>query len=202
MLPVIALVGRPNVGKSTLFNKLTRTRDALVDNQPGVTRDRLYGKGKVGNKRYLVVDTGGIESEQGDFTDLVKQQVDQVIEEAQVVLFLVDGLSGIVPQDSDIATQLRQSERQVHVIVNKTEGVEDYLAVSEFQELALGEPLAISAKRGDGIEELVEVILADHHSDEDEQDDSIPRIAIVGRPNVGKSTLDQQAGRRTTGDRE
>ncbi len=189
MLPVLALVGRPNVGKSTLFNKLTRSRDALVDNQPGVTRDRLYGKGRIGEKPYLVVDTGGVESEAGDFSEMVKDQVDQVIEEAQVVLFLVDANEGIVHQDKEIALQLRQSQCQVYVLVNKSEGLESNLVVSEFQELALGEPKAISAKRGDGIERVIAQILEGCDQGDEIEDKDTPRIAVIGRPNVGKSTL-------------
>ena len=189
MLPVLALVGRPNVGKSTLFNRLTKTRDAIVDDQPGVTRDRLYGRGKLGGKPYLVVDTGGLESEESRFSAQIRQQVDLVLEEAQVVIFLVDGHDGLIPHDRDIAQQLRQSDRKVFVAVNKTEGEEAELASSEFQELGLGNPLAISAKRGDGITEMLEIALADYEEELSEEEDTIPRIALVGRPNVGKSTL-------------
>ena len=189
LVPVVALVGRPNVGKSTLFNRLTRSRDAIVDDQPGVTRDRLYGRGRVGEKSFLVVDTGGLDSEEGRFNDLIRQQVEQVLEEAQVVVFLVDGEAGLVSQDRDIAGQLRQSGRQILVAVNKTEGEDSALAAAEFQELGLGQPLAISAKRGDGIGSLLDLALADYSSRSEPQDDTVPRIALVGRPNVGKSTL-------------
>ncbi len=189
MLPVVALVGRPNVGKSTLFNRLTRSRDALVDDRPGITRDRLYGRGRIANKSYLVVDTGGIEGEEGDFTSLIKQQVAQLIEEAQVVLFVVDASHGMVNQDLAIAMQLRQSARKIYLVVNKTEGIAASLATSEFQELALGSPIAISAKRGDGIERLITEVMAAYSEVNDEDDQHTPRIAIVGRPNVGKSTL-------------
>ncbi len=189
MIPVLALVGRPNVGKSTLFNRLTRTRDAIVDDQPGVTRDRLYGRGKIGDKPFLVVDTGGLESEKSRFGDLVRQQVEQVLEEAQLVIFLVDGQQGLLLHDKEIADQLRQSGRRILVAVNKTEGEESELACSEFQELALGDPVAISAKRGDGIADLLEISLADFAVDVSLEDQSVPRIALVGRPNVGKSTL-------------
>ncbi len=189
MLPVLALIGRPNVGKSTLFNKLTRSRDALVDDSPGVTRDRLYGRGRVGNKPYLVVDTGGIEGEEGDFTALVKQQVEQVIEEAQVVLFLVDASDGMVSRDKEIAMQLRQSGRQVYLLVNKSEGIAPALAAAEFQELGLGSPIAVSAKRGDGIAGFMSELMKSYSEIDAEDDTDVPKIAIVGRPNVGKSTL-------------
>ncbi len=189
MLPVLALVGRPNVGKSTLFNRLTRSRDALVDDQPGVTRDRLYGRGRIGIKPYLVVDTGGIEAEPGKFSSIVKQQVDLVIEEAEVVLFIVDANEGVVPHDKEIAMQLRLSGREIYLLVNKSEGVSSSVVTAEFQELALGPPLAISAKRGDGIDGLITEVLKDYSGVEPESDDDTPRIAIVGRPNVGKSTL-------------
>ena len=188
MLPVVALIGRPNVGKSTLFNRLTKTRDAIVDNQPGVTRDRLYGRGNFGGKSYLVVDTGGLEAEPSRFSKQIQQQVEQVLEEAQIVIFLVDGKDGLIPHDRDIVHQLRQSGRAVFVAVNKTEGEDPEMAASEFQELGIGNPLAISAKRGDGIVELMEYALADYE-EALEEDAPIPRITLVGRPNVGKSTL-------------
>ncbi|NKB61704.1 MAG: ribosome biogenesis GTPase Der [Gammaproteobacteria bacterium] len=189
MLPVIALIGRPNVGKSTLFNRLTRSRDALVDNRPGVTRDRLYGRGRIGDKPYLVVDTGGLESEEGRFTSEIRHQVFQVIEEAQVVFFLVDYRHGLVPQDVEIANQLRQSSREIYVLVNKSEGAEPDMASSEFQELAIGEPVAISAKRGDGVAQFIDGVLEEFEVQEEEPDGAGPKIALVGRPNVGKSTL-------------
>jgi len=189
MLPVIALVGRPNVGKSTLFNRLTRSRDALVDDQPGVTRDRLYGQGRIGGKPYLVVDTGGIDAEQDELASMVKQQVELVIEEAEVVLFIVDAADGIVPQDVEIAKELRLSNRKIFLLVNKSEGVSSSVATSEFQELGLGIPLAISAKRGDGIEGLMTEVLGNCAGAEQEPEEEVPRIAIAGRPNVGKSTL-------------
>ena len=189
MIPVIALVGRPNVGKSTLFNRLTKSRDAIVDDQPGITRDRLYGKGKFGDKAFLIVDTGGLEAEQSQFGDMIRQQVDQVLQEAQVVILVVDGKDGLVPQDKEIGEQLRQSGREIQVAVNKTEGEEHELAVSEFQELGLGAPMAISAQRGDGTKELLDQVLREFDSDVNDEDAQTPRIALVGRPNVGKSTL-------------
>ncbi len=192
MFPVVALVGRPNVGKSTLFNRLTKSRDALVDDQPGVTRDRLYGRGCIGRAPFLVVDTGGIESGDTLFGRMVEEQVDQVIEEADTVLFLVDAVAGLVMQDRSIAQRLRRSGRKIHLLVNKSEGFSQSLVTSEFQELSLGNPVAISAKRGDGIRDMIQDALG--HCDEavaPEQsgDSDIPKFALVGRPNVGKSTL-------------
>ena len=195
MLPVFALVGRPNVGKSTLFNRLTRSRDAIVDDQPGVTRDRLYGHGRIGSTKFLAVDTGGLLAEQGPFNDLVRQQVELAIEEAQAILFMVDAGDGLVGQDREIAEQLRHSGTKVLVLVNKSESIEPELATAEFQALGLGAPFAISAKRGEGIEELLEVVLADYTASEegdgdtDTEKEEIPIITLSGRPNVGKSTL-------------
>ncbi len=195
MLPVLALVGRPNVGKSTLFNRLTRSRDAIVNDQPGVTRDRLYGHGRLGPTGFLAVDTGGLEAEHGPFGDGVRQQVELAVEEAQAILFLVDAGDGLVPQDRDIAGQLRQSDARVFVLVNKSEGLEPELAASEFQELGLGAPVAVSAKRGDGVEELLEAVLADYAASGEQgesgkpEEQGIPVITLAGRPNVGKSTL-------------
>ncbi len=189
MLPVLALVGRPNVGKSTLFNRLTRSRDALVDNQPGVTRDRLYGRGTVGNKPYLVVDTGGIESGPGTLSGLIRQQIDYVIEEAQGLLFVVDAQAGLTPQDREIALRLRQSGRETFVVVNKSEGIASSLAAAEFQALAMGRPIVISALRGDGISYLMDQCLAQHPVVVPKETKEIPTVALVGRPNVGKSTL-------------
>ena len=189
MLPVIALVGRPNVGKSTLFNRLTRTRDALVDDRPGVTRDRLYGRGKVGDKPYLVVDTGGLEPESGRFSAQIKEQVEQVVSEAQVVFFMVDYQDGLVPQDREIGLQLRQTGQNIHIVVNKSEGFDVDIAISEFQELAIGIPVAISAKRGDGVAAFVDEILASFPDPEEDDGENGPKVALVGRPNVGKSTL-------------
>ena len=189
MLPVIALIGRPNVGKSTLFNKLTRSRDALVGDQPGVTRDRLYARARMGDKPFLVVDTGGLEAETSDFSDLVRQQVDQVVEEADTVFFMVDALQGVVLQDREIAMHLRKSNRKIILLVNKAEGKVPDLVASEFAELGMGVPFPVSAKRGDGIVKLLGEALKDFKEVLVDADDGVPRVAIVGRPNVGKSTL-------------
>ncbi|MEA3291201.1 MAG: ribosome biogenesis GTPase Der [Pseudomonadota bacterium] len=190
MLPVIALVGRPNVGKSTLFNRLTRTRDAIVDDQPGVTRDRLYGRGRIGGKPCLVVDTGGLEPSKEHLSRQIWEQVEQVLQEAQAVLFLVDGQEGLAPPDREIAEQLRQSGHSVYLVANKTEGVDSEVALAEFQELGFGHLFAVSAKRGDGAEELMEAVLASFDSETPESKESErPRVALIGRPNAGKSTL-------------
>ena len=191
MKPVIALVGRPNVGKSTLFNRLTRSRDAIVANQPGLTRDRHYGVGRMGPKEYLVVDTGGLEpvAKDGIFAEMARQSR-QAIVESDLVLFIVDGRQGVTPQDHVIADELRRSQRSVRLVVNKTEGLARDMASADFFELGLGDPLPISASHGDGVNSLMEIaceLLPQVPEDED-QSHSL-KVAIVGRPNVGKSTL-------------
>ena len=190
MKPTIALVGRPNVGKSTLFNRLTKTRDALVADQPGLTRDRHYGHGKVGDKPYLVIDTGGFEPvvDEGIMFEMAKQTL-QAVDEADAIVFVVDGRNGLTPQDKIIANRLRQGDRPVWVAVNKIEGMNRAVMTAEFHELGLGEPVAISASHGEGVRDLVNDILAGFPEPEDEEERTHPTFAIVGRPNVGKSTL-------------
>jgi GTP-binding protein len=191
MKPTLVLVGRPNVGKSTLFNRLTRSRDAIVANIPGLTRDRHYGHGRLGDKPYLVVDTGGFEpmATEGILHEMAKQ-TRQAIDEADLVLFIVDGRSGLTPQDKIIAEQLRKTGRRMLLVVNKTEGMKSSVVTAEFYELGLGEPCAISAEHGDNVSELVELALLDFPQErENEKQEQQPKIAIVGRPNVGKSTL-------------
>lgn len=191
MLPTLVLVGRPNVGKSTLFNRLTRSRDALVADQPGLTRDRHYGRGRVGERPFLVVDTGGLEpvAKEGILFEMAKQ-TRQAVDEADIVLFLVDGRQGLTPQDKIIAEQLRKTGRPVLLLVNKTEGMRRD-AASEFFELGIGEPLPISSAHGDNVTEMVELALEELPAEEgvEEESSDHPKIAIVGRPNVGKSTL-------------
>ena len=191
MKPTIALVGRPNVGKSTLFNRLTRSRDALVADVPGLTRDRHYGHGRGGPLPYLVVDTGGLEpsATQGIYWEMARQTL-QAVDEADVVLFLVDGRAGLTPQDREIAARLRRSGRRLLLVVNKSEGLAQESAAAEFHELGIGVPLAISAAHGEGVSELVEIALQGFPPAAAEAPAAEgPRIAVVGRPNVGKSTL-------------
>lgn len=192
MKPTIVLVGRPNVGKSTLFNRLTRTRDALVADQPGLTRDRHYGIGRVGEREYIVVDTAGFDpvAKTGIMHEMA-QQAEQAIAEADALLFLVDGRAGLTPHDEQIAARLRRTGRPVHLVVNKSEGMNRGLVAADFHALGLGDPLPVSAAHGDGIGQLVELVLAPFGADAEpeETEQKTPRIAIVGRPNVGKSTL-------------
>lgn len=192
MQPIVVLVGRPNVGKSTLFNRLTRTRDALVADFPGLTRDRHYGVGRLGERPYIVVDTGGFEPQaKSGIMQEMARQAEQAIAEADVLLFLVDGRSGLTAQDREVAERLRRSGRRTLLVVNKTEGCNIQLAMAEFFELGLGEPLAISAAHGEGVRGLIEAALGGFPEAEPEpaEEQSTPRIAVVGRPNVGKSTL-------------
>lgn len=192
MKPTIVLVGRPNVGKSTLFNRLTKTRDALVADQPGLTRDRHYGIGRVGERDYLVVDTAGFDpvAKDGIMHEMARQ-AEQAIAEADVLLFMVDGRAGLTPHDEQIAARLRRAGRPVHLVVNKSEGMERTLVAADFHSLGLGDPLPVSAAHGDGIKQLVDLVLSAFPEDgeADDEEGRSPRIAIVGRPNVGKSTL-------------
>lgn len=191
MKPTLVLVGRPNVGKSTLFNRLTRSRDAIVADIPGLTRDRHYGQGRVGDKPYLVMDTGGFEPvvKEGILHAMAKQTM-QAIDEADKVLFIVDGRQGVTAHDKIIAEQLRKSGQKILLVVNKTEGMATAIVTAEFYELGLGEPCAVSAIHGDNISELADCVLADFpEATEDSPPSKHPKIAIVGRPNVGKSTL-------------
>ncbi|NCA68568.1 MAG: GTP-binding protein, partial [Sphingobacteriia bacterium] len=194
MLPVITLLGRPNVGKSTLFNRLTQTRDALVANFPGLTRDRQYGVGVVGPGHYVIVDTGGISQADGGVEALMERQVQLAIDEADHLLFLVDARDGCTPGDIDIAARLRRLGKPVTLAVNKSDVMDPALATVDFHQLGLGEPWAISASHGRGVRGLIEQVFAQlpAPSAEDavtEETDASIRVAIVGRPNAGKSTL-------------
>jgi GTPase len=190
MLPVIALVGRPNVGKSTLFNRLTRSRDALVADQPGLTRDRKYGTGKLGSQPYVVVDTGGISGDQVGIDVLMEQQVRQAIGEADHILFLLDAREGCTGGDEMIAQELRRTGKPVTLAVNKSEGLDEDLAGSDFYRLGFGEPELIAAAHGRGVKTMIESVLQQLPPiEEGVPDDPGIQIAVVGRPNVGKSTL-------------
>ena len=195
MKPVIALIGRPNVGKSTLFNRLTRSRDALVADLPGLTRDRHYGEGRIGAHPFLVIDTGGFEpvAKDGILHEMAKQ-TKQAVAEADVVVFLVDGRQGLTPHDKTITDFLRKSGAQVMLVVNKSEGMKYTSVTADFYELGLGDPYVISAAHGDGVADLVEQALDLATKAHAEQEEETPaakgiRIAVVGRPNVGKSTM-------------
>jgi len=193
MKPVIALVGRPNVGKSTLFNRLTKTREALVADQPGLTRDRKYGVAQINDHSVILVDTGGLSGDFDGIDGLMAEQTLQAVNEADLVLFLVDARDGLVAEDDNIVRRLRQLSKNVVLLLNKIDGINSDIVLTEFYELGLGEPVSISSAHGKGINVLSEVVVEhlpelSEDAEEEEDDDSI-KIAIVGRPNVGKSTL-------------
>ncbi|WP_136247997.1 ribosome biogenesis GTPase Der [Halomonas borealis] len=193
MNPVIALVGRPNVGKSTLFNRLTRTRDALVADFPGLTRDRKYGNGMLGGKAYTVIDTGGISGDEAGIDAAMAEQSLQAIDEADIVLFMVDGRSGLNVADEAIANHLRINQKKTWLVVNKTDGLEEHSAMADFWQIGLGSPYPIAAAHGRNVTTLIDEVLTPFP----ERDADIPadtgtkgiRIGVIGRPNVGKSTL-------------
>lgn len=221
MIPVVALVGRPNVGKSTLFNRLTRTRDALVADFPGLTRDRKYGRAEIEGHEFIIIDTGGIDgTEEGVETHMAAQSL-QAIEEADVVLFMVDARAGLMPADEGIAKHLRSRKKKTYLVANKTDGIDANTVIGDFYALGLGEIYSIAASHGRGVSQLIEHSLkpfieteeeeielteeeenaaywaaqeAENEFVEEEEDDFDPttlpiKLAIVGRPNVGKSTL-------------
>ena len=192
MLPAVALVGRPNVGKSTLFNRLTATRDALVADFPGLTRDRRYGVGRFAQRRYIVIDTGGLTTaDSNEMAALVAEQVEFAIEEADAVVLVVDHKSGLTAEDVRIAERLRRESRPVVIAVNKAEGVAGEMAEAEFHALGLATPVGIAALHGQGIDSLLETVFALLPPGEDEGEEAAhgPKVAVIGRPNVGKSTL-------------
>ena len=193
MLPVIALIGRPNVGKSTLFNRLTRSRDALVADYPGLTRDRKYGFGKLGPIPYLVIDTGGVAGGEEGIDEAMVEQTVRALSEADAAIIMVDGRSGLTAADEHVAELARKHAKKTWLAVNKAEGLDQAMANSEFHGLGLGEPIAVSAAHGDRISAMMDRVLEDFEvnveADETTDDDQELRIAIIGRPNVGKSTL-------------
>lgn len=196
MLPVVALIGRPNVGKSTLFNRLTRSRDALVADYPGLTRDRKYGFGKLGPVPYLVIDTGGVAGGETGIEERMVNQTVRALEEADVALVIVDAREGLTAADEHVADLARRSGTKTFLIVNKAEGLDRDVAAGEFHALGIGEPLAISAAHGDRVNALMEEVLAGFEPEPEaesvpsyDDDEHELRIAVVGRPNVGKSTL-------------
>ena len=194
MKPVVALVGRPNVGKSTLFNRFTKTRDAIVADYAGLTRDRHYGNAKLGNREYIVIDTGGFEptAESGIFKEMAKQ-TRQAVAECDVVIFVVDARDGISAQDHDIAKYLRKLGKPTILAANKAEGMQAGAQLSEFFELGLGEVRAVSAAHGQNVRPLIEEALdklnLPEQTEEEERDPSVIKLAVAGKPNVGKSTL-------------
>jgi len=193
VLPVIALVGRPNVGKSTLFNVLTRTRDALVADVPGLTRDRKYGYARVGERRCVMVDTGGLVETVAGVERLMAEQTMKAVQEADRVLFLVDARAGCSSSDLHVADVLRRAGKPVLVVVNKAESLDPDMATADFHQLGFGDPVAISATHVEGVWSLMERALEDFPEPEPEPEPSEDaddiRVAVVGRPNVGKSTL-------------
>jgi len=196
MKPIIALVGRPNVGKSTLFNKLTRSRDALVADHAGLTRDRIYGTAEIEGCHFIVIDTGGLTDQSDNMSGLMRQQAQLAIQEADLIFFLVDGRSGLTPADEDVAIQLRNADKPVILVVNKAEGERREMMAADFYGLGLGEPQVISATQNRGFVSLMDMLReklpsVEHVIDDEEQEDDSQRIklAIMGRPNVGKSTL-------------
>lgn len=191
MANIVAIVGRPNVGKSTFFNRLTEQRQAIMDNQAGVTRDRHYGYAEWTDKRFTVIDTGGyVVGSEDVFEGAIREQVEIAIEEATVVLFMVDTMTGITGLDQDFANILRRSKKPVLVVANKAETGERTQAAAEFYALGLGDPYPISSQTGSGTGDLLDEVIKHFQSDDPEDPDTgIPRIAIIGRPNVGKSSF-------------
>lgn len=194
MLPVVAIVGRPNVGKSTLFNRLTQTRDALITAFPGTTRDRQYGAVHLHQRRFIIIDTGGIteNTETDEVGKLTTHQALQAIQDADKILFVIDAKAGVMPEDTIIAATLRESGKPIVLAVNKTEGIDPSISTADAHELAIGQPIAIAAVHGTGITELLETLFPKPTVKEQTLEESASsgiKLAIVGRPNVGKSTL-------------
>jgi GTP-binding protein len=190
MLPVVAIVGRPNVGKSTLFNRLTRTRDALISAFPGMTRDRKFGEVRMDDRHFIIVDTGGITDETDDVGKLITKQAMQAMGDADKLLFVIDGQAGITSEDRMIADTLRRTGKPLILVVNKTEGRDPSTSAIDAYELGLGTPIPIAAVHGTGITNLLTTLFPEPHTDlSTESENAGIKLAIVGRPNVGKSTL-------------
>ena len=190
MSNIVAIVGRPNVGKSTLFNRLTESRKAIVDETSGVTRDRQYGKSDWNGKKYSIIDTGGyVKGGDDEFEIEIRKQVQLAIEEADTILFLVDAREGLTPMDEDVADMLRKSPKKVILVANKVDNAKEMDNLSEFYALGLGEPMPIAGITGSGTGDLLDKVVEDFNSGEDDETEGLPRIAVVGRPNVGKSSF-------------
>lgn len=190
--PVLALVGRPNVGKSTLFNRLTRSREALVADQPGLTRDRKFGEGKLGPCPYIVIDTGGLSEDKEGIDSLMASQSWLAVEQADEILLLVDARDGLLPGDEKIARRLRQTGKRVCLVVNKIDGMDMNTALADFYRLGLDQVYAIAAEHGRGVTSMMSALLHEYAANETEQTEPAYagiKVAIIGRPNVGKSTL-------------
>ncbi|HEU0168424.1 MAG TPA: ribosome biogenesis GTPase Der [Chloroflexota bacterium] len=190
MKPIVAIVGRPNVGKSTLFNRLIGARQAIVEDIPGTTRDRIYGDADWAGRVFSVVDTGGIATDDEDvFTALIEEQAQQAVEDADVIVFMVDARAGVSQADADVAERLRRAEKPVILVANKADTEEQLHASVDFYELGLGEPLAVSASHGLGIGDLLDAVVGRLPAELQEDEQDVFKVAIVGRPNVGKSSL-------------
>ncbi len=191
MSSIIAIVGRPNVGKSTLFNRLSRSRDALVDDEPGITRDRLYAYIRWQDTPLTIIDTGGFDdTDHEPLIKKVREQVVKAIEEADIIIFMVDGRQGIMPGDEDLADLLRRSQKKVFLVANKIDGPEHDHLVNDFFALGMGDPYPVSAAHGYGVKAIMEQVVYDLPKDEPEKEDNGRiRVAVLGRPNVGKSSL-------------
>lgn len=190
MSNIVAIVGRPNVGKSTLFNRLTETRQAIVDETSGVTRDRQYGHSDWNGKLFSVIDTGGYVMGGDDtFEEEIRKQVSLAVDEADVILFLVDAHDGLTPMDEDVAQMLRRTNKKVILVANKVDNSKDMAALAELYSLGLGDPYPIAGITGSGTGELLDAVVADFAPDMEDTTSHLPRIAVVGRPNVGKSSF-------------
>lgn len=190
MSNIVAIVGRPNVGKSTLFNRLTESRKAIVDVTAGVTRDRQYGKSDWNGKKFSIIDTGGyVMGGDDEFEVEIRKQVQLAIDEADTILFLVDAREGLTPMDKDVAALLRRCTKKVILVANKVDNAKEMDSLSEFYALGLGDPYPIAGISGSGTGDLLDVVVEDFDEGEEDPTDGLPRIAVVGRPNVGKSSF-------------